>query len=141
MSVETQSQPKKLQYRPILVGIILAASVITLAELLPERHLLEFHTATLVFIAAVYIGFGAADGHSRALVTEVIGASVFVALALVGLWVWTPALIIGLVSHAGWDLLHGPHGTFGAKTVGWYIPFCIVVDLAIGVYLLMYVGL
>jgi hypothetical protein len=141
MNLRRQSPREWIQIRPILIGAGLAALIITFGELLPEEHLLEFHTLALVFIAAVYIGFASADGRPQALVTEVVGIIVFISLALIGLWTWTPALILGFVGHAGWDLIHGPHGTFGAETVGWYIPFCVIVDLAIGAYLLLYVGL
>jgi hypothetical protein len=129
-----------MQVRPILVGASLAAFSILFGEVLPEGYLLDVHTLALVLIAAVYIGFASADGRPRALVTEVVGLIWFLGLALVGLWAWPPALVVGFVGHAGWDLLHGPHGRFGAETVGWYIPLCVVYDLAVGAYLLLHFG-
>lgn len=140
MRISTHPWHEFSRFRPILVGGGLAAFSITFGELLPDGQLLELHTLSLVLIAAVYIGFASADGRPHALATEVIGVIAFLSLALVGLWVWPAALILGFVGHAGWDLIHGPHGKFGAETVGWYIPFCVVYDLAVGAYLLVHIG-
>jgi hypothetical protein len=36
-----------------------------------------------------------------------------------------------------WDTLHHPEGGFGARVVGWYVPFCVVYDLLIAGYLVV----
>lgn len=140
MDARTEFPRRWRRRRPILVGTALAAFSVAVGELLPDPRLLEFHTLALVFIAAVYVGFASADGRPGALLTEAVGVVGFVALALVGLWAWPPALIVGFACHAAWDLVHTPHGTFGAETVGWYVPLCVVYDVAIALYLLVRVG-
>lgn len=47
------------------------------------------------------------------------------------------ALLLGLgyLAHGGWDWLH--HNNHGPTRVRrWYLPFCVVIDVVIGVPLL-----
>lgn len=46
-----------------------------------------------------------------------------------------PMIGLGLIVHAGWDVLHHNSG-FGAEVPRWYIPFCVVFDIAAGLFLL-----
>jgi hypothetical protein len=102
---------------------------------LPTPLARDVHALVLVFIAGPYAGFASMDGRPRALATEAAGIAVFCGLAMVGLWAWPPAWILGYAGHAVWDGLHHTDGRFGARLVGWYVPLCVVYDLAIAGYL------
>lgn len=123
--------------RPLAAGGGLAVATIALSEALPPSLSSDLHAMILVAIAAAYVGFASADGGRRAMATEVAGIAFFCGLAVVGLWVWPPLLIVGYVGHAAWDTLHHPSGKFGAEIVGWYVPFCVVYDLLIAAYLVV----
>ena len=90
----------------------------------------------LAIIGGAYIGFGAADGRLNVFIIEFAGASVFGAAALIGL-IWQPWVIaVAIFSHAFWDFLHF-NDFFGARIPQWYIPFCSVIDIAVGTGLLI----
>jgi hypothetical protein len=90
-----------------------------------------------VFIAAPYAGFASIEGGRRTMTVEFAGIAAFCLLAVVGLWFWPPVWIVGYAGHAVWDTLHHPDGGFGARVVGWYVPFCVVYDLLVAGYLVV----
>ncbi|WP_254279333.1 hypothetical protein [Haloarcula marina] len=67
--------------------------------------------------------------------TEFVGIAFFCSVAVLGLWVWPPLWILGYVGHAVWDTLHHPETGFGTEIVGWYVPFCVIYDVAVAGYL------
>ena len=88
---------------------------------------------TLSLIAGAYIGFGAQANNLQTMLTELLVACFFGLVALAGLlWHWG-AIPFGLAMHALWDLLHH-RPTFGARVPHWYIPFCVVYDLAAALF-------
>ena len=91
---------------------------------------------TLAVIAGAYIGFAATDGSVNALVVELGGTTLFGGAALLGVLVTPPTIPLGLLAHAGWDFLHH-NAKFGASIPKWYIPFCVIVDVAAGGALLV----
>ena len=89
---------------------------------------------TLSLIGGAYIGFGARSENLNAMALELFVAFLFGVTALAGLlWHWS-AIPVGLVAHAIWDLMHH-NSSFGAKVPKWYIPLCVVYDLAAALFL------
>jgi hypothetical protein len=123
------------QGRPLAVGAGLAVLTMLVAELLPPAWAFDLHALVLVFVAAPYAGFASLHGGWRTMAVEFVGIAGFCLLAVVGLWVWPPAWVVGYAGHAAWDTLHHETGGFGARVVGWYVPFCVVYDLLIAGYL------
>jgi hypothetical protein len=80
----------------------------------------------LVLIAAVYIGFGVADGRGRILAVETGVASVFVVIAAVGVTGSGWLLVAGLAGHGLKDIWQ-QRTAFVANT-RWWPPFCAIVD-------------
>lgn len=117
-------------HRPIWLGAGLGILLVPLHFLVPSDLSLQIAALLLCVIAGAYIGFAAADGRPGAMVTEFAGAGLFGAAGLAGLNGYPLAIPIAIMAHAGWDWLH--HTTFGARVPGWYIPFCVVVDLLVG---------
>lgn len=121
--------------RPVTVGISLALLTVVVSEFLPPSRALDLHTMILIFISAVYLGFASAEEEYYKLMIEISGIIVFCTLAMLGLWLWPPLLIIGFVGHAAWDVLHHPENHLGAQVVSWYIPLCLSYDLLVAGYL------
>jgi hypothetical protein len=96
---------------------------------------LAFHSVSLAVIGAIYMGFAFSDGRLSIMILELTAATVFIVLALLGLW-WAPAcLAVGLILHAIWDLAHRPSAVT-TKLPNWYPPFCAAYDLVFaGVFL------
>jgi len=91
-------------------------------------------------IAAIYVGFGFADGRPRALGIEGSFAAVVVVAAGAGAFAMPPLLAVALLAHAGWDLLHHRSvALIQTNTVPtWYPPACMLYDaLAAGAVLFL----
>jgi hypothetical protein len=81
----------------------------------------------LSLIAAVYIGFGVADGRPRVIAVETSVAALFVivaAIAVTGSGWW---IVAGLAGHAGKDVWQ--HRTGFVAGTRWWPPFCAAVDV------------
>src|SRR3954451_8869879 len=84
----------------------------------------------LALIAAVYIGFGVADGRPRVLAVEIGVASVFVVVAAAGVTGSAWLLVAGLAGHGLKDLWQ--HRTGVVANTRWWPPFCATVDFVAG---------
>lgn len=83
----------------------------------------------LVYIAG-WIIFG---GSYEELVIEVVGALIFVCIALWGLKKSSLFLAVGIMLHGVWDILHWQTISF---IPDWYIVGCALVDFTLGGYVL-----
>jgi hypothetical protein len=126
----------KVLFWALIVGIAGGAltAFIAWSRWIPDP--LAFHSVMLGVIGAIYLGFAFADGRIWIAIIEFSVGSVFLVLALLGLW-WTPVCIaIGLVLHGCWDLAHRPHG-ITTRLPSWYPPFCAAFDFVFaGAFLL-----
>jgi hypothetical protein len=89
----------------------------------------------LTLIAAVYIGFGVADGRPKVIAVESVIAAVFVVTAAVAVTgpVWL--LVVGLAGHGLKDAWQ-QRTQFVANT-RWWPPFCATVDWVAALILLI----
>ncbi len=126
-----------MRIRAILVGVAGGGLTAWLAwsPFIPDP--LAFHAVALALIAAIYLGFALMDGRISIAILEWTVGTVFVVLALLGLWQAPVLLAIGLILHGCWDLAHRPHGITTRLPV-WYPPFCAAYDFVFaGVFLLL----
>jgi hypothetical protein len=80
----------------------------------------------IVLIAAVYIGFGVADGRPKVIAIETVVASVFVVTAALAVTGPGWLLVAGLAGHGLKDLWQ--HRTGFVANTRWWPPFCAAVD-------------
>ena len=119
--------PTRLLRAPAAWGVVFgglqAASPLGFPWLTPST----VHAFGLTLIAAVYVGFGVADGRWTVIAVETGVASVFVVIAAVA--ATGPAWLIvgGLVGHGLKDLWQ--HRTGFVAGTRWWPSFCAVVDL------------
>jgi len=126
-----------VRIRAILAGIAGGGLTAWLAwsPFIPDP--LAFHAVALALIAAIYLGFALMDGRISIAILEWTVGTVFVVLALLGLWQAPVLLAIGLILHGCWDLAHRPHG-IPTRLPVWYPPFCAAYDFVFaGVFLLL----
>lgn len=121
--------------KTIAFGLCLAGLTYLATKPLPSETVLDVHAVLLGGIAAVYVGFALADGNLRYVAVESVGALGFFVLAIMGLaWsVWF--LIAGYILHGFWDLAHH-NRRIPTDFAEWYIPLCLVYDVAVGIYLI-----
>ncbi|MEL6956111.1 MAG: hypothetical protein AAFO88_05670 [Pseudomonadota bacterium] len=116
--------------KPLLMGSAVIGLTLPIHVFVPEPVSVQIAALLMALIAGAYIGFGAADGRMSAFLTEFAGAGLFGGAALAGLIVHPLIIPAAIIAHAGWDWLH--HAGFGARIPGWYVPFCVWIDLAVG---------
>lgn len=121
---------------PAAVGVGLAALTAGVAAVLDERLAFVALAVLLGMIAGAYLGFAAADGRVRALGVESAGITITLGLAVAAVVLDAPVLLAaGYAFHGLWDLAHHPRA-LDTAVPGWYPPFCLVYDVAVGVFVL-----
>jgi hypothetical protein len=80
----------------------------------------------LALIAAVYIGFGVADGRGRVIAVETGVAAAFVVVAAAAVTGSGWLMVAGLAGHGLKDLWQ--HRTGFVANTRWWPPFCATVD-------------
>jgi len=121
----------------LIVGVAggVLTAVIAWSRWIPDP--LAFHSVMLGVIGSIYLGFAFADGRISIAILEFAVGTVFLVLALLGLW-WTPICIaIGLVLHGCWDLAHRPN-VVTTRIPSWYPPFCAAFDFVFAAAFLFY---
>ena len=106
----------------VAVGVIQAASPLGFWWLAPRT----VYALGLVLIAAVYIGFGVADGRRHVIAIESGVAGLFVVVAAVGVSGSAWLIVLGLAAHGLKDLWQ--HRTQFVRNTRWWPPFCATVN-------------
>ena len=138
MTISAAKTPGSLggQTRGAVAGLAAGLAAVAFAALLPDTVAYVYLGAQLAGVGWVYFGFGVADGRASAIAVQVLSASVFLTIGFLGAYHQSTLLLgIGFLAHGGWDWVHhNDHGPTHVRT--WYPPFCVVVDVVIGVPLL-----
>jgi hypothetical protein len=119
---------------PVLIGIALALAVVGLGRLSGLDRDRALYPVTLIVIAAYYVLF-ATMGGAQALPGELMAATVFVVVAIVGfrttLW-WAAA---GITGHGVFDWVVHPSLIANPGMPEFWPAFCGSIDVALGVLL------
>jgi hypothetical protein len=115
---------------PYVVGAVLALLTYALGKFAGFDRDRAFYATILIVVGHYYVLFAAEAGATSALIAELAGMIVFVALAVAG-FKFTPWLIpAGLAAHGLFDLVHGYLVTNpGVPT--WWPAFCGTYDVVI----------
>ena len=116
---------------PVLIGIGLAPVIVVLGRLSGMDRDRAMYPISLIVIAAYYVLF-ATMGGARALPSELIAATVFIVVAIVGfrtsLW-WVAA---GIAGHGVFDFVVHPRLIANPGMPVFWPAFCGSIDLALG---------
>lgn len=120
---------------PIVVGLLLAIGVATLARFTGFDRERSFYPTVLIIIASYYVLFAVMGGSTRALGWELAVALAFSAVAIVGA-LHAPVLVgAGIIAHGLFDLVHnGLVENPGVPT--WWPGFCGSVDVLLGLWVI-----
>jgi hypothetical protein len=117
---------------PVVVGIVLAPAIVALARLSGLDRDRALYPVALIVIAAYYVLF-ATMGGAQALPSELIAATVFIVVAIVGfrtsLW-WVAA---GITGHGIFDWVVHPQLIPNPGMPVFWPAFCGSIDVALGV--------
>ena len=116
-----------------LIGLILSVAVAGSAAAIGLDRERAFYPTVLMVIASYYVLFAVMGGSSRALVGEIIVASGFLLLAVLGfkrsLWF----AVAAIVGHGVFDFVH--HRFIENLGVPYWWPgFCLTFDVILGVW-------
>ncbi|HTL58132.1 MAG TPA: hypothetical protein VL361_20765 [Candidatus Limnocylindrales bacterium] len=117
-----------------LVGIVLALAISIGASVIGMDRDRCFYPAVLAVVASYYALFAIMAGSTHALVIECFPIALFLLAAVTGfkkaLW-W---VVIGLVGHGLFDLVHG-HLISNPGVPVWWPGWCLAYDVTAGAYL------
>jgi hypothetical protein len=130
--------PSILARRPVLTGIAIGAGSLLPHAFLPPEASLGFAAILIAVIAGIYFGFAAVNGSGRDQIVEFNVTSLFAVAGLLGLLYWPLLLPIAYFAHAGWDLAHHNRARLPLVAIPrWYVPWCVVIDVIVGMGLLV----
>lgn len=117
---------------PVLIGTTLALVIVVLGRLSGLDRDRAMYPIALIVIAAFYVLF-ATMGGAQALPAELIAATVFTVIAIIGfrtsLW-WAAA---GIAGHGIFDWVVHPHLISNPGMPAFWPAFCGSIDVALGV--------
>ena len=117
---------------PVLIGIALAPAIGIMGQLSRLDRDRAMYPIALIVIAAYYVLF-ATMGGTQALPAELIAATVFSVVAIIGfrtsLW-WVAA---GIAGHGVFDWVVHPHLIANPGVPVFWPAFCGSIDVALGV--------
>jgi hypothetical protein len=116
---------------PYLIGVIVA--LLTgglLGRLVGFGGDRAFYPTVLIITASYYVLFAAMGGSHRAVHVELLLSCLFVALAVAGFKRYPWLVVVGLVGHGAFDLVHGRLQLTSALPE-WWPAFCLAFDVAI----------
>jgi hypothetical protein len=117
-----------------LIGLILSLAVAAFATVIGLDRERGFYPTVLIVIASYYVLFAAMGANQRTLVVEIIVASGFLLLAVIGfkrsLWF----AVAAIVGHGFFDFVH--HRIIDNPGMPeWWPGFCLIFDVIVGVWL------
>ena len=123
--------------RPILTGVAIGIGSLAPHFFLPAEASLGFAAVLIALIAGIYFGFAVMNGSARDQFVEFNVTGLFAVAALVGLLVLPILLPLAYFGHALWDLAHHNKSRLSLVAIPqWYVPWCVVIDVIIGVGLI-----
>jgi hypothetical protein len=117
-----------------IVGVLLGFAVPLFARAVGFDRDRSFYTVVLVVTASYYDLFAVLGGSTHALLSELVATALFIILSAVGfrrnLWL----VVVGLLAHGVFDIVHG--GLIEDPGVPrWWPMFCLMFDVAAAAYL------
>ncbi len=113
------------------IGLILSLAVAGLAVMIGFDRERVFYPTVLIVIASYYVLFAVMGASRRTLILEILVASGFLLIGILGfkrnLWL----VAIALVGHGAFDFLR-PGFIDNPGVPRWWPGFCLVFDVVIG---------
>jgi hypothetical protein len=118
------------------IGLVLSLAVAGLAVVIGLDRERAFYPTVMIVTAAYYVLFALMGASTRALVIEILVASGFSLIAIIGYKINLWLIVSALVGHGVFDMVHRlmfenpgvPH---------WWPGFCLVFDVILGGLLAM----
>jgi hypothetical protein len=117
-----------------LIGLILSSAVASSAAVIGFDRERAFYPTVLIVISSYYVLFAAMGASRRTLIIEIVVASGFLLVAVLGFRKDFWLVVAALIGHGIFDFVHHlfidnpgvPH---------WWSGFCLAFDALLGVFL------
>jgi len=117
------------------IGVVLGLAIAATATVIGFDRDRSFYPTVLIVIATYYVLFAVMGGTYNVLIAELLAASGFLLVAIVGyrtsLWI----VALGLVAHGIFDYSHDSF-IENSGVPGWWPGFCLAVDVTLGAWLI-----
>lgn len=121
---------------PIVVGVLLAIGIATLAKFTRFDEDRSLYSTVLVIIASYYVLFAVLDGSGHALVWELVIAAAFSTVAVTGALFFPTLVGTGIVAHGLFDIVHDVL-IENSGVPAWWPSFCASVDVLLGIWVII----
>jgi len=118
---------------PLFIGIVLAFIIAVAARILQFDIDRGFYSTVLIVIASYYVLFAFMAG--QAVIPEIIAASIFSGVAIIGAFRWPVLIGIGIFAHGIFDFAHNLLIS-NPGVPNWWPAFCAGVDVPLGIFAL-----
>jgi len=119
---------------PYLSGIILALAVSSYAMLIGLDRDRAFYPTVLIVVASYYVLFAVVGGSARALIDEVLIATIFLTVSAFGFKRNSWMIVGALAGHGVLDSFHGAVVS-NDGVPRWWPAFCMTYDLTAAAFL------
>jgi len=121
-----------------ILGIVLASLTASIANLFRFENRQLFYSIVLMVIAVCYAAFALYAGHRSEFITETLVGLVFFVLAVAGYCrnIWL--IVIGLLAHGIYDVIHQDLLPYDGIPK-WWQAFGYAYDLTVAIWLVWYV--
>lgn len=117
----------------VFIGLAVSLSIIFFARITHFDRDKSFFPTVLIIIASYYVLFSIMAGHSLA--QELLVASVFVILAIIGAFKSLTIVGMAIAAHGVYDLFHALYLNSTVAPI-WWPSFCAAVDLVLGFWVI-----
>jgi len=114
-----------------IIGIVLGLGIAGSAKATKYDRDRSFYPVILIVIATYYVLFAVMNGGTGIIITELIIALAFMAMAIIGSRVSLRIVAIGLIVHGVFDLFHHQIVAY-PEVPAWWPGFCAMVDVVLG---------
>lgn len=114
----------------VFVTAVLIAATCAVGIYLPHFKAMDYFAILLVLLAGLMVGLALADGRPKIIIIELVIASGFIVLTLLGMWKWAWLIPAGFAFHGIWCLAHHYTGS-GARIRSWSSPHCAIYSILI----------
>ena len=119
-----------------LIGLVLSLAVAGSATLIGLDRERSFYSTVVIVIASYYVLFAVMGASGRTLVLEIVIATGFSLLAVLGVKKTAWLVVTALVGHGRFDFVHSRF-IDNPGVPRWWPGFCLAFDVIVGAWLAM----